>query len=141
MATLTRGTGHFAKQPTGMPRDDPEPRQAELQAVLDVLQDPDCRNILRETDEPKRANELAETVDIPESTLYRKLNRLSSVGLLHEQNTVRTDGGRVSHYVCDFDSITIRAHSTDGFTLRLEGAVDDAEERLAAIWSKMGDEL
>jgi len=37
-----------------------------LQAVLNALDDADCRAILRETTEPMTATELIDTCDIPE---------------------------------------------------------------------------
>lgn len=47
-----------------------------LQAVLDALDDPDCREILRVIDEPMTACEISDATDIPSSTVYRKLDLL-----------------------------------------------------------------
>jgi hypothetical protein len=45
-----------------------------LQAVLDALDDADCRTILRETAEPMTATELIDACDIPKSTVYGNSN-------------------------------------------------------------------
>lgn len=52
-----------------------------LQAVLDALDDPDCREILRAIDEPMTASEISDATDIPSSTVYRKLDLLGGLRL------------------------------------------------------------
>ncbi|MFC7074598.1 helix-turn-helix domain-containing protein [Halovenus rubra] len=112
-----------------------------LQAVLDALDDADCRAILRETAEPMTATELIDTCDIPKSTLYRKLELLSQASLVHEQDTINPSGGRTTKYERDFDDVTISMYEDDDFSVTVERPPRNADERLADIWSKMGDEL
>lgn len=76
-----------------------------LQAILDALDDADCRTILRETAQPMTANELSDMCDIPQSTLYRKLELLSHASLLREQDTINPQGGRTTRYERDFDNV------------------------------------
>lgn len=113
----------------------------ELQDVLDALDDPDCRTILRETIEPMTANQLVNACDIPRSTLYRKLELLSSASLVKERETINPGGGRVTHYKQSFDDVTISMDETGEFTVTVDRSPQSTEERLADIWSKMGDEI
>ena len=112
-----------------------------LQDVLVALDDADCRAILRETAEPMTANELIDACDIPKSTLYRKLDRLSTASLVREQDTINPEGGRITLYERDFDDVTISMDEDDDFSVTVERPPRKADERLADIWSKMGDEL
>lgn len=112
-----------------------------LQAVLDALDDADCRAILRETGEPMTATELIDTCDIPKSTVYRKLERLSQASLVREQDTINPAGGRTTTYERDFDNVMISLDDDDDFSVTVERPPRNADERLADIWSKMRDEL
>lgn len=114
---------------------------AVLQDVLDALDDPDCRAILRETEEPMTANELADACDIPASTLYRKLNLLSSASLVRERDQINPGGGRVTHYERSFEDVTISMDNAGEFSVTVERPPQSTDERLADIWSMMGDEL
>lgn len=112
-----------------------------LTAVLEALDDPDCRAILRETAEPMTATELVERCDIPKSTLYRKLDLLSGASLLHEQDTINPEGGRTTRYERDFDDVLISIDETDSFSVTVKRPQRTPDERLADIWSTLGDEL
>lgn len=112
-----------------------------LQDVLAALDDSSCRAILRETDEPMTANELVDVCDIPRSTLYRKLDRLSAASLVREVVEVHPEGGRVTRYERDFDDVTISMEDSEEFSVTIERPARRADERLADIWSKMREEL
>ena len=112
-----------------------------LQDVLNALDDADCRTILREITEPMTANELTDACDIPRSTLYRKLDRLSTTSLVREQDKINPQGGRITLYKRDFDDVTISMDEEDNFSVTVERPPRKADERLEDIWSKMGDEL
>jgi DNA-binding transcriptional ArsR family regulator len=109
--------------------------------VLEALNDPDCRAILRETAEPMTATELTETCDIPRSTLYRKLELLSDAALLRERDTINPEGGRTTRYERDFDDVSISIDENDRFSVTVERPQRTADERLADIWSELGEEL
>ncbi|WP_336328268.1 helix-turn-helix domain-containing protein [Halovenus sp. HT40] len=111
------------------------------QEVLDALDDPDCRAILRETIEPMTANELIDACEIPKSTLYRKLELLSTASLLREQETVNPDGGRVTRYERSFEDVTISLDDAGEFSVQIERVAQTTDKRLADIWSMMGEEL
>lgn len=112
-----------------------------LQVVLDALDDPACRTILTETTEPMTAKELTETCDISTSTVYRKLELLSTATLLRERIEVNPEGGRITRYQRDFDGVTISMEDDDRFDIAIDRPKRRMDERLANIWSKMGDEL
>lgn len=112
-----------------------------FQAVLDALNDVDCRAILRETGEPMTATELTDACDIPRSTLYRKLELLSRASLVREQDSINPGGGRTTTFERDFDDVTISMDDEDDFSVAVERPPRNPDERLADIWSKMGDEL
>ncbi|MFC6733865.1 MULTISPECIES: helix-turn-helix domain-containing protein [unclassified Haladaptatus] len=112
-----------------------------LQAVLEALDDTDCRAILRETAEPMTATDLIDACDIPRSTLYRKLELLSTASLVRERDVINPEGGRTTRYERDFDAVTIAVTDDDTFSVSVERPPQNAGERLADIWSKMGEEL
>lgn len=112
-----------------------------LQAVLDALDDPECQTILRETAEPMTAKELIERCDIPKSTVYRKLDLLSTASLVRERIEIHPEGGRITRYQRDFTDVTISMDDDDQIDVEIRRPKRSADERLANIWSKMGDEL
>ncbi|WP_313692081.1 helix-turn-helix domain-containing protein [Halorarum halobium] len=112
-----------------------------LQTVLNALDDADCRAILGETAEPMTATELIDACDIPRSTLYRKLELLSDASLVREQDSINPGGGRTTTYRRDFDDVILTMDEDDDFSVTVERPPRNVDERLAEIWSKMGDEL
>lgn len=112
-----------------------------FQDILGVLDDDDCRNILRETTEPMTANELSDICDIPKSTLYRKLELLSTASLVSEEVIINPSGGRTTRYERNFDAVTISMDNENEFSVTVKRSSKEVEDRLANIWSKMGDEL
>lgn len=87
------------------------------------------------------ATELIDACEIPKSTLYRKLDLLSAASLVREQETVNPDGGRVTRYTCAFEDVTISIDDGGALTLDIERPPQSSDERLADIWSMMGEEL
>jgi Fe2+ or Zn2+ uptake regulation protein len=112
-----------------------------LQDVLDALDDPDCQTILRETAEPMTAKELTESCDIPKSTVYRKLDLLSAASLVRERIEIHPEGGRITRYQRDFEDVIISMDDEDVLDVEISRPKRSVDERLASIWSKMGDEL
>ncbi len=113
-----------------------------VEEVLDILADDDARTIIQTLHEPMTAKELQERCDIPESTLYRKLDRLTEAGLLHQQTRIRRDGRHTSEYVPAFSEVMIlRDGETGEFTVELTKPRKRADERLAELWSEVSKEL
>jgi hypothetical protein len=88
---------------------------ATSQAALDALADPDCRRIVAALAQPRTAKAVAEACDLPQTTTYRKLGRLSDGGLVEERVAVSTDGHHATTYVRDFAGVIV-AFDDDGQT-------------------------
>lgn len=90
--------------------------------VLAVLTDADCRAILEAlgtgTDR-LTAGELSETCDVPLSTTYRKLERLTDAGLLGERLRIRRSGRHVTEYERRVDDVRIAIDAETGLDVRL----------------------
>ena len=72
----------------------------EVRTLLRALEDGDCRTILEATgEEALSATELSERYDLPTSTVYRKLERLTDAGLIEERIRIHRTGRHVSEYV------------------------------------------
>lgn len=119
-------------------RDDDSPA---VQDVLRALDDEACRTVLSELSEPMTANDLSDRCEIPKSTLYRKLDLLSRAALVHERSQIGADGGRRTRYERDVSEVTISIEDDDSFSVSMDREPRGADERLADLWSDMGDEL
>lgn len=116
--------------------DDPD-----LEMVVGTLDDEDCRNIVRQLDEPRTASELVERCDIPRSTLYRKLDRLTESTLLREGTEIRQDGNHAGRYEVDFTEVIVECDDAREFDIEIERPARRADERLAELWSEVGKEV
>lgn len=114
-----------------------EPSAAEICAALD---DPDCREIIRNLDEPLTAAELTSRCDIPQSTLYRKLELLTDATLLEESTEIRRDGHHASRYALAFEEITLFLEEDQSIGVSIERPARTADERLAELWSEVRKE-
>ena len=89
--------------------------------LFDVLGDEDCRAILLATgDEALSASELSEACDLPLSTTYRKLDRLTDAGLLSEGIRLRRSGKHTSEYVRSVDDVHVSIDTEGGFALTVD---------------------
>ncbi|MFB6172118.1 MAG: helix-turn-helix domain-containing protein [Haloarculaceae archaeon] len=91
----------------------------DLDALFDALGDADCRAILLATDEPRTARELIEQCQIPRSTVYRKLDRLTDAGLLEETVRVNASGNHPAAYVRRVDQLRIPADEVRAFQVTI----------------------
>lgn len=114
--------------------DDPD-----VATVLEALHDDDCRTILSQLEEPKTARALLERCEIPRSTLYRKLDRLSEATLVREGTEIREDGSHASRYGVDFEEIIVTHNGS--IRIEIERPARSADERLAEMWSEVRREL
>lgn len=113
------------------------PSAEEICAALD---DPDCREIIRNLEEPLTASELTAQCDIPQSTLYRKLELLTDATLLKESTEIRRDGHHASKYTIAFDEITLVLAEDRSLAVEIERPSRTADERLAELWSEVRKE-
>ena len=102
--------------------------------LFEALGDEDCRTILRATGgDAMSANELSAACDLPLSTTYRKLERLTDAGLLAEGIRLRRSGKHTSEYVRCVDDVRVSIDADGGFELVLgrngaaAGSVDSTE--------------
>jgi len=115
--------------------DDPD-----ADAVLTALQDEDCRAILAELEEVRTARDLLERCEIPRSTLYRKLDRLTTATLVREGTEIRADGSHANSYEIDFEDVIITRGDGD-LEVEIERPARRADERLAEMWSEVRKEI
>jgi len=94
--------------------------QAEVQSLLDALGDADCRAILEATsEEALTAAEVSETVDLPKSTTYRKLETLSELDLLEEGTRIRRSGKHATEFSRRLEDIYLTTTGSGGIELRV----------------------
>ncbi len=106
-----------------------------------VLEDGDCREIIRQLNEPMTASELAANCEIPQSTLYRKLELLTETTLLEESTEIRRDGHHTSTYAIGFTEVRFALESDRTLTATVERPARTADERLAELWSEVSREI
>lgn len=111
-------------------------------AVLEALADDDARMILQTLTEPMTAQEIHAECDIPESTLYRKLDMLTSTDLLARQTRIRRDGHHANEYAVAFSAITVTRDLESGeLGVDIVAPARSADERLAELWTEVGREV
>ncbi|EMA31083.1 helix-turn-helix domain-containing protein [Halobiforma nitratireducens] len=85
-----------------------EEETVDTDAVLSALDDDACRAILEATsEEALTATELSEQCDIPTSTAYRKVEKLTDAGLVTEQVRINTSGKHATEYRTCFDDVVV----------------------------------
>lgn len=123
-----------------MARSSGDPDDADLDSVLDALNDDDCRRIVKALSEPMTAEEISDATGVPLSTTYRKLDRLTEAGLLEEGVEIRTDGQHVSRYILVFDEVSISLSESRDLEIELSREAQTADERLASLWTEVRKE-
>lgn len=111
-----------------------------LQDVLDAFDDPACRTIISQLDEPMTAKELADTCDIPLSTMYRKLDLLNEASLVDERTQIRQDGQHTSRYALAVEEIRITLDESNQIDVQIKRAPASPGERLSELWSEVRKE-
>lgn len=109
--------------------------ELDLDTVLGLFDDEYARVILAATStEPRTVQEIADRTEAAPSTLYRRVERLVSAGLLDERTRVRADG----HHDSVYQSVVTDLHVSieDGeFEFEVETESEDAADRLQRLWS------
>lgn len=112
----------------------------ELQDVLDALDDPDCREIVHNLDEPMTAQEISDATDIPQSTAYRKLELLSDATIVDERTEIRSDGHHTTRYVVDMEEVCFTLNEERTFEVELTRPARTPDEQLARMWEEVRKE-
>lgn len=123
-----------------MVRDRRDGEETSTEAVLGALDDPDCRAIINVLEEPMTAEEISEAADIPTSTTYRKLERLTDASLLNEGVEIRSGGQHASLYAVAFEEVAISLTDDHEFDVEISRRPRRADERLANLWSEVRKE-
>ncbi|WP_340101432.1 helix-turn-helix domain-containing protein [Salinibaculum salinum] len=110
----------------------------DVQPLLDALDDPDCRTILDVTsDDALSAKEVSVICDLPLSTAYRKLDLLTSAGLVEEQTRVCRSGKHASEYSRVVEQVTVSLGWNGG--VKLQVSQSDGTEYACPIVSTTDD--
>ena len=111
-------------------------------AVLSTLGDEPTRAIIEALSEPMTANELADACDIPLSTMYRKLDRLSEADLVSESTEIRQSGQHTTRYARDFTEVTVWISEDEHLctTVDRPAKVSTADQRLEELWNELREE-
>jgi predicted transcriptional regulator len=122
--------------PIGWPTvtDDPE-----LAEVVSLLDDDHVRTILAATSaEPRSAAELGERCGVSESTVYRRVDRLTDADLVAEQTRPRPDGHHETVYVATLArvEVTVEDGSVE-WTLERDRERTDVADELARMWGEL----
>lgn len=108
-----------------------------FEEVLDALDDPDCRAIIRTLEEPMTASELADQCDIPMSTTYRKLEKMTDATLLDELTEIRTSGHHTTRYRIDFTEVRIELEEDQSLAIAISRPTRSPDEQLEYLWSEV----
>ncbi|WP_306059209.1 winged helix-turn-helix domain-containing protein [Natronococcus wangiae] len=98
--------------------------------VIGVLTDDACREIIAVLEEPLTVPAIADEIERPLSTTYRKLDRLTESGLVRETVGARPGREQKSRYVTDFDRIAIALD--DDRDVRVD--VERSNDHSIALW-------
>ncbi|WP_324758377.1 ArsR/SmtB family transcription factor [Haloarcula sp. GH36] len=115
--------------------------EIDTQAVFDALADPDCREILATLDEPRPAKQVAQDCGMPQTSTYRKLERLSEADLVAEETEVRSDGHHATRYVRDCSGVFVTVTAEDQFDVDVLRDQETPDERLVSLWTRISEEL
>jgi len=107
--------------------------------VLSTLGDEPTRTIIETLSEPMTANELSEACDIPQSTMYRKLDHLTEASLVTESTKIRQNGQHTTRYELDFTEIEILLSDEHTLTADIDRPTREstADQRLEELWAQI----
>jgi len=120
---------------------DPSARDDEFlsEDVLSALGDEPTRRIIEALSEPMTANELSEACDIPLSTMYRKLDKLTEASLVTESTEIRQGGQHTTRYELDFTKIAVLLSEEHTLTAAIDrpNRESTADQRLEELWTQI----
>lgn len=111
----------------------------DVEPLLGALTDADCRAILEAVshgEETLSATELSDACEVPLSTTYRKLDRLTDAGLLEERLRIHRSGKHVTEYAAAVDDVHISVDSDAGVALYVSRStgIDDRGAPVLEGW-------
>jgi hypothetical protein len=119
-----------------------DPVDSTPDGVLACLADDDCRAILRVTHTARTAPEISECCDIPLSTVYRKVDRLTELSLLDTRIRIDSSGRHPTQYQRGIDSLLIQLGPHDDLSVSTYRATshETATDEPSGTVGKSGDE-
>lgn len=95
--------------------------------VLDVVGDDDCRRLIRllASDGPQSVRTLHERTDIAQSTLYRKMDRVSDTPLVLAETHLDAGGRQPTRYRLVADELRVELDDPIEVSVGLGGDADD----------------
>ena len=108
--------------------------------VLEALADDASQRFIAALTEPKTASELSEECDVPLSTTYRKLEKLTDASLLEESTEIRRDGQHTTRYSVAFNDVTVSVDEAGDLVVEFSRPDRSRDERLAELWSELREE-
>lgn len=112
----------------------------DVQAVLDGLEDPDCRAMLRKLEEPMTTKELSNVCDIPLSTTYRKLDHLREASLIEDRVDLEPDGTQTTRHVVAFEEVRISLTEDRTIDVLIKRRPTSPDQRLSELWKRVREE-
>lgn len=111
----------------------------EPETVLELLADDHAREILTQTSrQPMSAQELEDACGVSERTVYRRLERLESLGLVEESIEIDRDGHHRTQYETALKNVLVEIQNGEyKVHIRLE---EDTADRFARIWNDIRNE-
>jgi predicted transcriptional regulator len=106
-------TGRHVTKEHGPQSDNP----MDLESILEVLQDDDCRQLLDVIDtDPQTTKELAKRSDIPLSTVYRKLDLLIDSNIIEKTSKIAPNENHAAAYHLSVESLVISVNIQERVT-------------------------
>lgn len=95
--------------------------------LLAALEDEDCRVLLQAADgDAMSVSELSEICDLPLSTTYRKVDKLTEAGLFEERLRLCSSGKHTSEYALRIEELTVSLGG-DGIEMQISSRGDTDE--------------
>lgn len=103
-------------------------------AVLELLGDEFAQDILAAVSEsPKSAKQLSDELEVAQSTVYRRVERLEAHDLLLERTRIKNDGSHHSVYEANFDGINV---SLEAGRFRVDVEISETPaDRFTKLWA------
>lgn len=95
-----------AEQRTCASADLERPNGCDPRLIVETLTDDDSRELYLSATKPMTVRELADELELPLSTAYRKIETLHEAGLLMQLNE-QSRSGTAAHYIRSIDHVTV----------------------------------
>lgn len=95
--------------------------EVSIDHYFDILEDQASRAIIEATSERSlSAKEISDACNLPASTTYRKLERMSEAGLLKESIRIKQSGKHTCEYAAVVQDLTVSIGGNGGIELQVQ---------------------